>query len=190
MSELTSLKISRESRNEITGSIISIKNHMNHITSHVSMDSVSKTSSEFTAAASYNVDFNHEKKMKDFNMARDLQSAWNLLKNEIPPNLNESDQVIKIYSIMFRLSDIVLEFFLDWQKSENYWVTRTYLIETFSGEVGAQMIVNYVWGKFPIKKSIASTYANFDFQQSLESSPFLQELAMILKCEHFFFHVL
>jgi hypothetical protein len=79
------------------------------------------------------------------------------------------------------LSDIVLEFLFA-SKKHNL-ISEDSLREIMDTKIGVQMVLCYIWGKFPVDSSLTNLYLNFDFKQSLEGSPFTQELMDFLECQ-------
>ncbi|EFP80652.1 uncharacterized protein PGTG_06608 [Puccinia graminis f. sp. tritici CRL 75-36-700-3] len=77
------------------------------------------------------------------------------------------------------LNDIVLKFL----GSDNHklMIGEEHLKKIFNEEIGSQMVFNYLLGKFPVKKSVTAAYLKFDFKQSLEECPFIDEIMGIHK---------
>jgi hypothetical protein len=127
------------------------------------------------------VDHESEIELKDLILVNYFKDAWDLLNSSIS-SARDDTIISKRNQMMFCLSDVFLKFLLYSEESGNLLLEEKSFRTIFNQEIGAQMILNYVWGKFPLKDSITSSYANFDFQGSLESSPFTKELSTIWKC--------
>jgi hypothetical protein len=191
MSIVGKLAIDQESKEKLKKLITSMQNHMTHLISISFSNKNDASESKTVAATRYNVDFAHEERIQyeDLDLVNNLKAAWDLLKTSVSSRQLSERKVVEIYSMMFVLSDVVLDFLIASAESHNLLISEETLKKMFNQEIGAQMILNHLWGKFPLKSSFTEAYLNFDFQESLEHSPFTQHLAVVLECKFFFFHI-
>ncbi|PLW04813.1 hypothetical protein PCASD_25358 [Puccinia coronata f. sp. avenae] len=183
MSIVGKLAIDQESKEKLKKLITSMQNHMTHLISISFSNKNDASESKTVAATRYNVDFAHEERIQyeDLDLVNNLKAAWDLLKTSVSSRQLSERKVVEIYSMMFVLSDVVLDFLIASAESHNLLISEETLKKMFNQEIGAQMILNHLWGKFPLKSSFTEAYLNFDFQESLEHSPFTQHLAVVLK---------
>ncbi|KAA1067489.1 hypothetical protein PGT21_007067 [Puccinia graminis f. sp. tritici] len=171
-------KITEENKNKLKHNIISIQNDINRILSKCFSNS--KVETEYGNEFEKTDDEKFHKANSDSEASKlveNLKSAWDILI----PSVKDlySNDFIHQYSIMFSLNDIVLKFL----GSDNHklMIGEEHLKKIFNEEIGAQMVFNYLLGKFPVKKSVTAAYLKFDFKQSLEESPFIDEIMGIHK---------
>ncbi|KAA1123870.1 hypothetical protein PGTUg99_027555 [Puccinia graminis f. sp. tritici] len=171
-------KITEENKNKLKHNIISIQNDINRILSKCFSNS--KVETEYGSELKKADDEKFHKANSDSEASKlveNLKSAWDILIPSVKDSY--SNDFIHQYSIMFSLNDIVLKFL----GSDNHklMIGEEHLKKIFNEEIGSQMVFNYLLGKFPVKKSVTAAYLKFDFKQSLEECPFIDEIMGIHK---------
>jgi hypothetical protein len=112
-----------------------------------------------------------------------LEKLWGIVnKEEILPK--DPQKLQKLYSKIFYLNDIVVEFLIASGKYSMV-IDPEFLSKmgSMEEEKWGNIFSYYIWGKFPQEVGMASLYLNFDFSLSFKESPFIQDLHHLLKCK-------
>ncbi|EFP81516.1 uncharacterized protein PGTG_07765 [Puccinia graminis f. sp. tritici CRL 75-36-700-3] len=108
-------------------------------------------------------------------LSEKVQEAWEFLQKQA----DKKDEKAEKYSLMFMLNDALVNFFSYSEKNEliSENCLRTILNDNKKGHI----IFNYILGRFSTNKDVANFYLNFEFQSSVQESPFTKDIHGLLK---------
>ncbi|OAV90933.1 hypothetical protein PTTG_28156 [Puccinia triticina 1-1 BBBD Race 1] len=108
-----------------------------------------------------------------------FQEVWRILNTK--PDISEPSLSPGKYLIMFMLNDTLVEFLIASEKLN--LISFSCLHKILNEKIEGHIIFNYIWGKFPPGMDITGAYLNYNFQRSIEESPFTENLSGLLKCQ-------